>query len=180
MTLEELIVGFVRVVSALPVLRWVFVGAIFAVIVDFSDLFMMNLLQFGGIRHYQAFDKWADLAYMVTFLVAALRWHGPVKNIAIGLFIFRFIGVGTFEMLNWRWLLLAFPNVFEFWVIFVAGISLIKPQHQLTQRQAIVVLVILFMFKELQEYVLHGARWLDEYRAVDVVMDWWVQLKILF
>ena len=51
-------------------------GAIIAILVDFSDLFMMNLLTLGGLRDYQAFDKQVDLVYMATFLIVALRWSG--------------------------------------------------------------------------------------------------------
>ena len=73
MTTEELIIAAVRVAGALPVLRWAFAGSLLAVLVDFSDLFMMNLLDLGGVRNYQALDKWLDLAYMGTFLWAAWR-----------------------------------------------------------------------------------------------------------
>ena len=79
MTLEELIVAAARVAGSLPVLRWALAGAILAIVIDFSDLFMMGLLSFGGVRDYQSFDKTVDLVYMATFLVAALRWSRPVK-----------------------------------------------------------------------------------------------------
>ncbi|GIT16688.1 MAG: hypothetical protein CM1200mP38_3450 [Dehalococcoidia bacterium] len=29
------------------------------------------------------------------------------------------------------------------------------------------------MFKEFQEYVLHGGKWLDKYTAVGLVKQWW-------
>ena len=50
MTLEELIIAAARIAGSLPVLRWVFAGAILAILIDFSDLFMMNLLSVGGVR----------------------------------------------------------------------------------------------------------------------------------
>ena len=43
MTLEELIIAAVRIAGSLPVLRWAFAGAILAILVDFSDLFMTNV-----------------------------------------------------------------------------------------------------------------------------------------
>ena len=86
MTLEEIIVAVARVIGSLPVLRWAFAGAIIAVLIDFSDLFMMNLLDLGGLRNYQAFDKWVDLVYMGAFLLASLRWSGVPKKVSIGLF----------------------------------------------------------------------------------------------
>ena len=45
-----------------------FFGAILAIVVDFSDLFMMNLIDFGEVWDYQSFDKWIDQVYMLTFL----------------------------------------------------------------------------------------------------------------
>ena len=40
-----------------------------------SDLFMMNLIDLGGVDDYQTFDKYLDQAYLLTFLVVALRWE---------------------------------------------------------------------------------------------------------
>ena len=173
MTTEELIIAAVRVAGALLVLRWAFAGALFAIAIDLSDLFMMNLLDLGGVRNYQAFDKWLDLAYMATFLWVATRWQGPPRTIAIALFAYRMAGVMAFELVGSRWVLLAFPNVFEFWFVFVAGARLFAPGYELTWRRSLVWLVPVSLLKEAHEYTLHGARWLDNYRAVDVVVDFW-------
>ena len=54
------------------------------------------------------------------FLVVALRWTGPARTIAIVLYAFRLVGFVAFELTDERALLLLFPNVFEFWFIFVA------------------------------------------------------------
>ena len=173
MNAEELIISAARIAGALLVLRWAFAGSIAAILIDFSDLFMMNLLDLGGVRNYQALDKWLDLVYMVTFLWVALRWEGPPRAIAIGLFAFRIVGVLVFELVGDRWVLLFFPNVFEFWFVFVAGVLLFAPNYELTWKRSILWLVPLTALKEFQEYALHGARWLDNYVAVDVVVDAW-------
>ncbi|MDA1278836.1 MAG: hypothetical protein O3B95_02170 [Chloroflexi bacterium] len=57
MTLEQLVIGLIRIAGSLPVLRWAFAGALIAIVVDFSDLFWMGVLDLGGLRNYQAFDK---------------------------------------------------------------------------------------------------------------------------
>lgn len=173
MTLEQLIVGLVRLAGALPVLRWAFAGALIAIAVDFSDLFLMNLLDLGGLRNYQAFDKWLDLAYMATFLVVALRWNGPARSIAVALFTFRMAGFVAFEATGARGLLLAFPNVFEFWFVFIAARDHYRPHYVLTGRRVVAWLVILTAMKLGQEYALHGAQWLDDYVATEVVADFW-------
>ncbi|HML97190.1 MAG TPA: hypothetical protein PKD75_01795 [Tepidiformaceae bacterium] len=51
MGLEHVVVGLARIAGSLPVPRWAFVGVRgrdHAVLVDLSDLFMMNLLDLGG------------------------------------------------------------------------------------------------------------------------------------
>lgn len=52
MTTEELIIAVVRVLGSLPVLFFPFPGAIIAMVTDQSDLFLMNLIHGGGVRHY--------------------------------------------------------------------------------------------------------------------------------
>ena len=127
MTLEMWIIAAARVAGSLPVLRWAFFGAILAILVDFSDLFMMNLIQLGGVTNYQTFDKWIDQVYMLTFLWVAVRqWDGPGRTVAIWLFGFRLIGFATFEVMSAgggdvRWILMVFPNVFEFWFVAIAA-----------------------------------------------------------
>ena len=180
MTIEELVIILARIVGSLPVLQWAFAGAIIAILVDFSDLFMMNLLDLGGIRDYQAFDKLADLAYMVTFLFVALRWSGIPRNVAIALFVFRMIGVGVFELIAWRGVLLFFPNLFDFWFVLVAGLMHFRPGYTMTARRAAFWIGALLVLKEFQEYVLHWGKWLDQYRAADVVIAWWNAIGGIF
>ena len=169
MTTEEIIISVVRIAGALLVLRWALAGSIAAILIDFSDLFMMNLLDMGGVRNYQSLDKWLDLSYMVTFLIVALRWEGPPRTIAATLFAYRIIGVLLFEIVGERWILLFFPNAFEFWFVFVAFMLRFAPQHELNWKHSLMFLVPITALKELQEYALHGAQWLDNYRAIDVV-----------
>ncbi|MDA1256453.1 MAG: hypothetical protein O3C10_01200 [Chloroflexi bacterium] len=134
-TLETLVIGLVRVAGSLPVLRWAFADALIAILVDFSDLFQKNLLDLGGVGDYQQFDKWADLAYMVTFLVVALRWDGVARTVAIGLFSFRLVGLVAFEATSSRTVLLAFPNLFEFWFVFIAALKHWWPGYAFTQKR---------------------------------------------
>ncbi len=173
MTIEEIIISIVRIAGALPVLRWALAGALIAIAVDFSDLFQMNLLDLGGVGDYQALDKWLDVAYMLTFLVAALRWHGPAKTIAIALFAFRAVGFTAFEFTGERWVLVAFPNAFEFWFLLMAWFHHYRPADVLTMRHALLWLIPAVLLKEAHELILHGWRGLDNYTAVEVVQTWW-------
>jgi hypothetical protein len=172
-TTEEIIISIVRIIGALLVLRWAFFGSIFAVLIDFSDLFLMNLLNLGGVGDYQALDKVLDLAYMTTFLYVSLRWNYPSSRISLFLFLYRIIGLIVFEWTGLRWVLLIFPNVFEVWFIFGAAIRRYHKNYGLRNQTMWFPLLLLFFVKEIQEFVLHGTRWLDRYRAIDVVQDLW-------
>ena len=92
MTLEILVIAAIRIAGSLPVLRWPLAGGVLAVLVDLSDLLLRDALELGGVGDYQSLDKWLDQVCMATFLVVALRWQGPARRIAIGLFAYAFEG----------------------------------------------------------------------------------------
>ncbi len=173
MTLEMLIVAAVRVSGSLPVLRWAFFGGIFALLVDQSDLFMFNLIDLGGVTNYQQFDKYVDQLYLLTFLVVALRWEAIPRTIAIALYSFRLVGFFVFEATGSRDILLFFPNVFEFWFLFVAGLKYFKVDFDFSPRQLAITAAVLLPAKLFQEYVLHYGRWLDSFTAVEDVEAIW-------
>jgi hypothetical protein len=164
-------IGAYRVAGALPVLRWPFAGALVALLTDFGDLFLMDWL--GGIPDYQRFDKVCDLAYMTTFAVVALRWRPLERNVALALLALRLIGDVLFELTGARAVLFAFPNLFEFWFIFVAARDRFRPLSRIDARLARLVLPLLLAAKEVQEWFLHVNRFLDGYVATDVVADLW-------
>jgi len=172
-TLEMAIIAVVRVAGSLPVLRWAFAGALVAIFVDLSDLFLMNLLDLGGVHNYQGFDKLLDQVYMAAFLVVALRWTGIARNVAVGLYLFRLAGFFVFEVTDQRALLLVFPNVFEFWFLLVAALLHWRPGHAFSRRSAVAWLAALTALKEFQEYALHFGRWLDGFTAVEAVQAIW-------
>jgi len=122
-TTEMWLIALVRLLGALPVLRWPFAGALVAMAVDQSDLFMMNLLHLGGVSDYQSFDKYLDQAYLLAFLVVALRWQGPARTVAVALYVYRLAGFAAFELTQERDVLLLFPNFFEYWFVLIAGLA---------------------------------------------------------
>lgn len=174
MTWQMLLIGAYRVAGALPVLRWPFAGALVALLTDFGDLFLMDWL--GGISDYQRFDKVCDLAYMTAFAVVALRWRPLERNVAVVLLGLRLVGDTLFELTGARAVLFAFPNLFEFWFIFVAARDRFRPAFPIDARAAAVVLPLLLVAKEAQEWFLHLNRSLDSYVATDVVADLWHEL----
>lgn len=175
MTPEVLVIGAVRILGSLPVLRWPLAGGILAILVDLSDLLLRDTLDLGGIPDYQAFDKWMDQVYMALFLVVALRWSGPERTIAVGLYAFRLVGFALFEMTADRGLLLLFPNVFEPWFILVAALHHYRPGFGWTGGRLAVALALATAVKMVHEWALHGARLFDgisSLDAIDIVLRW--------
>lgn len=175
MTAEVLVIGAIRILGSLPVLRWPLAGGLLAVAVDLSDLLLRDVLDLGGIPDYQAFDKWIDQVYLGAFLVVALRWAGPERAIAVGLYLFRLVGFVAFEVSGERALLLLFPNVFELWFLAVAAIHRFRPGFAWRPAAIVAVLAVLVVVKEAQEWALHGARLFDGISSLeflDAVRRW--------
>jgi hypothetical protein len=167
MTLEVLVIGATRTAGSLPVLRWPLAGGLLAILVDLSDLLLRDALDLGGIPDYQAFDKWIDQVYLGAFLVVALRWAGPERAIAVGLYLFRLVGFVAFELTGERALLSLFPNVFELWFLCVAAIHRFRPDFAWRPAPTVAVLALLVAVKEFQEWALHGARLFDSISSLD-------------
>ncbi len=175
MTLELVLIALYRIVGSLPPLRWPLAGGLLAIFVDLTDLYWMNVLDLGGIPDYQVFDKLADQVYLAVFLIVALRWTGPERRISIVLYVFRIVGFVLFEVSGERAVLLVFPNVFEFWFLFIAALHHVRPAFAWTRPRLIAVLVPLVAFKEVQEWALHCARLFDDVTfldALDQVRGW--------
>ena len=180
--MEALVIALIRVAGSLPVLRWAFVGGLIAVFIDLSDLFWRQLIDLGGISNYQEWDKWVDQVYILLFLVVAWRWTGLERNIALGLFAYRLVGFVAFLGGAGREILIFFPNVFEFWFLYVASrphwparwvgkVDGVPPP--LDVRTAVRWLLILTALKVFHEYVLHTGKWLDDFTALDAVDAIW-------
>ena len=178
MTIEMLIIAAVRIAGSLPVLRWPFYGAIIAILADLSDLFLMNLLDLGGVRSYQAFDKYLDQLYLALFMVVAWRWGGVERHVSAGLYAYRLIGFVAFEVTRSRGLLLLFPNLFEVWFLLIAARRHfnLQPGLPLALRlpggwnlRLLAVVGGLIGTKVFQEYAIHQAKWLDGFTAVEAV-----------
>lgn len=159
-------------------LRWAFVGALLAIAIDLSDLFIRELIDLGGVPDYQRFDKRLDVIYLLTFLVVAARWQGTAPTVAVSLFAYRLLGFAVFEFTDKRSLLFFFPNVFEDWFLFVASLLYWRPQFAFTRRGTTVALgalTALTALKLAHEYALHVGRWFDGFTAVEAVQaitDW--------
>jgi hypothetical protein len=173
MTWEMLIIAAFRVLGSLPVLRWAFIGALIAMLADLGDLFLREAIDLGGVSGYQRFDKWLDQIYMLTFLVVALRWAAVPRNVAVTLYAYRMIGFIAFEIVGDREILLFFPNVFEYWVVFVAGLEFFRIEFRYSRAQLALIGSVLLAGKLFQEYALHHGQWFESFTAFEAVEAIW-------
>jgi hypothetical protein len=183
LTLQVGFIALYRILGSFPTLRWPLAGGVLAIFVDLTDLFWMNVLGVPGGPTYQVFDKIADQIYLAVFLVVALSWAGPERTLSILFYCYRLVGFVLFELTGERALMLLFPNVFEFWFIFVAAFHHLRPKMAWTNWQLATVLVPLVAAKEVQEWTLHWARMFDNITfldALDQIRRWlagWVGLS---
>lgn len=164
-----LVVGAIRVVGSLVVLRWPLAGGLLAVAVDLSDLFLFEALDLGGVDDYQRFDKVVDQVYLAAFALAATRWRGRERTVALGLYAFRMVGFVVYELSGDRLLLLVFPNVFEVWFLLVAALHhRARPVTWTAPRLAAALLACLAV-KLVHEWALHAARLFDSIGAFEAL-----------
>lgn len=160
MTTGQIIIIALRVIVPLLILRRPLAGGIIAMLLDALDVVLVELFGEGGMgEHYHSLDKVLDLWYLGLEAWVAWSWRARIPRlIAIWLFAWRVLGVILFELTDQRWLLFAFPNLFEHWFLFVLIVWTWFPRVKLdTWRSALAWLVVLYIPKLGQEYLLHVA-----------------------
>jgi hypothetical protein len=160
MTTGQIIVIALRIVVPLLILKRPLAGGIIAMLLDGLDVVIVEWFGTGGMGpHYHNIDKVLDLYYLGLEAWVARSWTERIPRVtAIGLFLYRLAGVILFELTSARWMLFVFPNLFEHWFLFYLLRNRFFPGVKLdTWRQTITWLVILYVPKLGQEYLLHVA-----------------------
>jgi hypothetical protein len=173
MTSEAWLVAAVRIACALPVLRWPFYGALFAIAMDQADLLIIQNVDLGGVDDYQTLDKFLDQAYMLTFLIVALRWDGYERDVSVGLYAFRFAGFVAFEVTQQRTVLLFFPNFFELWFVLIAARYQFHLEDRLQGRVLLRAALAIAALKIAQELAIHHFAVFDGFTMRDAVEAIW-------
>lgn len=129
---------------------------------------------------YQSYDKAMDVFYLSIAYLASLRnWtHPGAVKISRFLFFFRQIGVVAFEATGLRWLLLVFPNTFEYFFIAYEAVRTRRNPLRYTYKFWVIVAAAIWIFVKLpQEYWIHIAQ-LD---LTDTIRDvsWFLPLLVV-
>ena len=90
-----------------------------ALVLDAADQSIFQMFTDDPLPGYQTYDKALDVYYLAIAYTSTMRnWRDPVAfRTARFLYIYRLVGVLLFELLDQRWLLLVFPNTFEYFFI---------------------------------------------------------------
>jgi len=164
-TTAAIIVLVIRLVFPLTILRWRIAGSVGSMLLDGADVILVDALasilgqETGLGDRYQSFDKWLDMYYLTIEAVIAVRFSNLlVRNTSIGLFCFRLVGVTAFAITGekYRKLIFFFPNLFENFFLFAILAERFSPKLLPKNKlQLIIVLMVLYVPKFFQEWVLH-------------------------
>lgn len=116
------------------------------------------------LDNYQSYDKALDIYYgSIAFISTMRNWRNrPAYIIGAVLYFYRLIGVVLFEAFppsGARWVLLIFPNTFEFYFIAVEAIGIVWAIQRLSPRFLVWLAVGLWIVVKLpQEYWIHIAQ----------------------
>jgi len=167
---------FVAVVAGrflLPLLipRFPLPAIIACLVLDAADQTIFQAFGFDP-PGYQSYDKAMDIFYLSVAYLAAMRNWDNLHAFAIARFLFyyRLVGAFTFEVTHERWVLLVFPNTFEYFFIAYELWRTRWNTRPVTQRAWILAAAFIWIFIKLpQEYWLHIA----ELDVTDTLADYW-------
>jgi hypothetical protein len=148
-------------VVPLAIPRYPLPGILASLVLDAADQTIFQLA--GGIdpSSYQTYDKALDVYYLTIAYAATIRnWDGgPAFVIGRALWYYRLVGVVLFEHFEARWLLLVFPNTFEYFFIAVELMKVSRNPFALSRNQLLAIAAAIWVCIKLpQEWWLHVAQ----------------------
>ena len=150
-----------RVLVPLTIPRYPLPGVLASLVLDAVDQTIFQGLGDVELADYQGYDKALDIYYLAIAYVATLRnWTNyTAVRISRFLFYYRLVGVVMFEMLQFRWLLLVFPNVFEYFFIFYETYRLRWDPRRLSAETLVGLTAFIWIVIKLpQEFWIHIAQ----------------------
>src|SRR3954467_2168894 len=169
-TMFVLVVG-ARFLVPLLIPRFPLPAIIACLVLDAAD---QSIFQAFGYDPpgYQNYDKAMDIFYLSIAYLAAMRNWDNLHAFAVArfLFYFRLVGAFTFEVTHERWVLLVFPNTFEYFFIAYELWRTRWRTRPVSQRAWIITAAFIWIVVKLpQEYWLHIA----ELDVTDTLEDYW-------
>ena len=156
-----LVVVGLRFIVPLFIPRFPLPAILLALVIDAADQTIFQQFTNLNLDGYQNYDKALDIFYLtVAFLAVYRNWtNSTAIVVARFLWYYRLIGVWLFEVTQERWLLLVFPNTFEYFFI---AYELIRTQwdpRRLTRKVVYGLAAFIWIFIKLpQEWWIHIAQ----------------------
>jgi hypothetical protein len=156
-----LVVVALRVIVPLFIFRYPLPAIIVALIVDAADETVFQALTNLNLENYQSYDKALDVYYLAIAYIATMRNWSNLFAVRVSRFLwyFRLVGSTLFEFTGFRLLLMLFPNVFEYFFIYIEAARTRWNTRQLTKWHVITAAAVIWVFIKLpQEYWIHVAQ----------------------
>lgn len=156
-----LVVVLARFGLAFLIPRFPLPAVLACLVLDAADRTIFELLTDEPLTGYQSYDKALDIFYLAVAFVSTFRnWTLPLAvRLAQVLFLSRLLGVVLFEVLDQRWLLLLFPNVFEYFFVAIEAVRTRWSLRRLSTRAVWGTAVSIWIVVKLpQEYWIHIAQ----------------------
>jgi hypothetical protein len=160
-TVIFLIVVGLRFGIPLLIPRYPLPAIIAALVLDAADQSIFQQFTDLNLDGYQSYDKALDIYYLTIAYVSTFRnWtNGFAVEVARFLWYYRLVGVVLFELTETRFLLLVFPNTFEYFFIAYEVIRLGWDPRRLSNRHVVGLAAAIWIFIKLpQEYWIHVAQ----------------------
>ncbi len=155
--MEWILVVLIRILIPLTILRWNLFGSILAIIADNLDVVILDLLGVKDFSPYNRVDKFLDTYLYLIQGYTLFFWNNKfARNLGIFLLSYRLIGVIIYEIIDLRFLLFIFPNVFIFYYMYYLIYKKFFKKEPFTNLKTVLpVLSILVVLKLGHEYMLH-------------------------
>ena len=150
-----------RLLAPLLIPRFPLPGIILALAIDGIDQTIFQSFATLNIDEYQSYDKALDVYYFTIAYLATMRnWSNLFAfEVSRALFYYRLIGVVVFEYTDFRWVLLIFPNTFEYFFIFYELVRLRWDPRRMTRNAVIGAAAFIWIVIKLpQEHWVHVAQ----------------------
>jgi hypothetical protein len=163
---SDLIVFWVVVLSRflvpLVIPRYPLPGILACLVIDGIDQTIFQQFTNLDLTGYQGYDKALDIYYLVIAYISTLRNWTNIFAFKVSRFLlyYRLFGVTLFELTysgdGPRWLLLIFPNVFEYFFIFYEIVRLRWDPVKMSKRFVIISAAAIWIFIKIpQELWIH-------------------------
>ena len=150
-----------RLVVPLFIPRFPLPAMFAALVIDAADQSIFQKMTDLDLTGYQSYDKALDVYYLAIAYTAVMRnWSSPYQH-SVGAFLwyYRLVGVALFEFTQARWLLLVFPNTFEYFYDAIEGARTRWNATRFAHRTVVLIAAGIWIFIKLpQEYWIHVAQ----------------------